>query len=236
MLGPRAVHPGGRGKWADRGTGRTGDGTVLRPVAPMAGPGPAGAAPVHQRVAPAVRSAGLCRAGPGPGGAPPDQPGPAGARDHRGLTDESPRADTGSLATAEGGGHEGGADDFGTGYSSLGYLRQFPVDTLKVDRSFVAEVHQDAGNQQLVAAIVAMAATLKLHVVAEGVETQSQAALLADMGCDTLQGFLFARPMPAAALAGLLGGRATTETPGAPPDLAAGSAPALQHDLAAGAP
>jgi len=127
-------------------------------------------------------------------------------------------------------------DDFGTGYSSLGYLRQFPVDTLKVDRSFVAEVHQDAGNQQLVAAIVAMAATLKLHVVAEGVETQSQAALLADMGCDTLQGFLFARPMPAAALAGWLGRRWPTETPGAPPDLAAGSAPALQHDLAAGAP
>ena len=127
-------------------------------------------------------------------------------------------------------------DDFGTGYSSLSYLHQFPVDTLKIDRSFVAEMHQSADNQQLVAAIVAMTATLKLHVVAEGVETQAQAALLADMGCDTLQGFLFARPMPAAAMAVWLGRRWPTETPSTPPGATAESSPALQHDLASGAP
>ncbi|MDD3327794.1 MAG: EAL domain-containing protein [Zoogloea sp.] len=88
-------------------------------------------------------------------------------------------------------------DDFGTGYSSLGYLQRFPVDEIKIDRSFVIDVDSKAGNQALVSAIVGLGRALGLSVVAEGVETDAQAGRLRQLGCDVLQGFLYARPMPA---------------------------------------
>ncbi len=87
-------------------------------------------------------------------------------------------------------------DDFGTGYSCLGYLRTLPVDTLKVDRVFVAQIAERESERALTAAIVAMGQALGLRVVAEGVETTGQAYLLSSWGCDELQGYLISRPLP----------------------------------------
>jgi diguanylate cyclase (GGDEF)-like protein/PAS domain S-box-containing protein len=87
-------------------------------------------------------------------------------------------------------------DDFGTGYSSLSYLKRFPVDVLKIDRSFVNGLPDDAGDASLVDAILAMAQSLGLQVVAEGVETEQQSKFLQNLGCDRLQGFYYGKPMP----------------------------------------
>lgn len=95
-------------------------------------------------------------------------------------------------------------DDFGTGYSSLNYLRHFPVDALKIDRSFVAGLGQDDGDEAIVAAIIGLAHTLGLQVVAEGIETTAQVSLLRVMGCEQGQGYHFGRPQPAAATEALL--------------------------------
>jgi EAL domain-containing protein (putative c-di-GMP-specific phosphodiesterase class I) len=86
-------------------------------------------------------------------------------------------------------------DDFGTGYSSLGYLKRFPVDTLKIDRSFVNGVLKDASDAALVRAILALAQALRLSVVAEGVESPAQAEFLHTNGCPCGQGFWFSRPL-----------------------------------------
>lgn len=87
-------------------------------------------------------------------------------------------------------------DDFGTGYSSLAYLKRFPIDTLKVDRSFIRDIPSDSGDKQIARAIIAMAHGLKLKVVAEGVETQDQLAFLRAQHCDAVQGYLLYRPLP----------------------------------------
>jgi diguanylate cyclase (GGDEF)-like protein len=88
-------------------------------------------------------------------------------------------------------------DDFGTGYSSLAYLTQFPIDRLKIDRSFMTAVDIDSQEQAIVSAIIAMAKSMQLHVTAEGVETEGQAGFLKTRSCDEFQGYLFARPLPA---------------------------------------
>ena len=91
-------------------------------------------------------------------------------------------------------------DDFGTGYSSLGYLNQFPVDTLKIDRSFVKDLHLSSDDAAICAAIIAMARELNLTTVAEGVELVEQLEFLQKQGCNLIQGFLFSKPLPAAEL------------------------------------
>ena len=92
-------------------------------------------------------------------------------------------------------------DDFGTGFASLSHLRAFTFDELKIDRSFVKEIGQSAASEQIVRAIIHLARGLDRVVVAEGVETEEQRVFLADLGCAMAQGYLFAAPMPAAALA-----------------------------------
>ena len=91
-------------------------------------------------------------------------------------------------------------DDFGTGYSSLSYLRRFPVDTLKIDRSFIKDVAADKRTAGIVSAIIAVARELGLRVIAEGVETEAQLEYLTRQRCEAAQGYLFSRPVPAAKL------------------------------------
>lgn len=91
-------------------------------------------------------------------------------------------------------------DDFGTGYSSLGYLKDFPLDTLKIDRSFIMDVTENAADAAITNTIITLAQNLNLNVVAEGVETAEQLAFLLSKDCRTMQGFYFSRPIEAAAL------------------------------------
>lgn len=119
-----------------------------------------------------------------------------------GVLMRDPLATTRVLTQIKGLGVNIAVDDFGTGYSSLGYLKQFPVDVLKIDRSFVDEVSTNADDAAIVRAIVSMAHNLDIQVVAEGVETAEQLAFLRECECDFVQGYFFSRPVaPAAAVA-----------------------------------
>ncbi|MGZ4759659.1 MAG: putative bifunctional diguanylate cyclase/phosphodiesterase, partial [Acidimicrobiales bacterium] len=97
-------------------------------------------------------------------------------------------------------------DDFGTGYSSLAYLKRLPVDEVKIDRSFVSDLDDDGANTSLVAAVVAIAASLGISTVAEGVEKPEQAARLHQLGCNEAQGYWFSRPVPADEIAAVMEG------------------------------
>jgi EAL domain-containing protein (putative c-di-GMP-specific phosphodiesterase class I) len=95
-------------------------------------------------------------------------------------------------------------DDFGTGYSSLSYLKMFPVDLLKIDRSFVNDLPEDRNNMAVVEAIIAMGHALGLSVLAEGVETEEQFSFLLEKGCDFIQGYYLSRPVTFEALQDML--------------------------------
>jgi diguanylate cyclase (GGDEF)-like protein len=113
-------------------------------------------------------------------------------------------------------------DDFGTGYSSLGYLRQFPFDTLKVDRSFVSDILVDDGSAAITSAIIAMANRLGLNVVAEGVETEGQLEYLRTLGCDQIQGYFYSRPLPVLEFERWAVGKVKTDSLRAPRQFASG--------------
>jgi EAL domain-containing protein (putative c-di-GMP-specific phosphodiesterase class I) len=99
-------------------------------------------------------------------------------------------------------------DDFGTGYSSLAYLAKLPVHALKIDRSFIVAMADDPDTMTLVATIISLAHSLRLKVVAEGVETEAQAKILRSLRCEEMQGYLISRPVPEAELRTLLRRRA----------------------------
>jgi EAL domain-containing protein (putative c-di-GMP-specific phosphodiesterase class I) len=107
-------------------------------------------------------------------------------------------------------------DDFGTGYSSLGYLKRFPVDVVKIDRSFVDGLGSDKGDTAIVSAVIGLAHALDMRAVAEGVETPEQLEALVALGCDGAQGYYFAPPQPAEDLRQLMGRARRWRPPGAP--------------------
>jgi EAL domain-containing protein (putative c-di-GMP-specific phosphodiesterase class I) len=103
-------------------------------------------------------------------------------------------------------------DDFGTGYSSLGYLQKFPIDILKIDRSFVHDIGSANGDGIIVSAVIGMGNSLKLKVVAEGVENQEQLDFLKALNCEEGQGYVLSPPLGAAQFATLLGAGAMPRT------------------------
>jgi EAL domain-containing protein (putative c-di-GMP-specific phosphodiesterase class I) len=108
-------------------------------------------------------------------------------------------------------------DDFGTGYSSMSLMKQFPIDTIKIDRSFVRDLENSSEDRAIAKAIISMGKALGLTVVAEGVETAEQDAFLRGHECDELQGYLFSKPIPAESIAVLL--RPTLSSPSLQPSV-----------------
>jgi EAL domain-containing protein (putative c-di-GMP-specific phosphodiesterase class I) len=98
-------------------------------------------------------------------------------------------------------------DDFGTGQSSLSHLRKFPIDIVKIDRDFVRDIPNNKGDMALVSAIIAMSHGLGKRVVAEGVETEAQLEFLRGLDCDSIQGYLYSRPVPIEVMKGYIGQR-----------------------------
>ena len=96
-------------------------------------------------------------------------------------------------------------DDFGTGYSSLSYLHAFPFDKIKIDRTFISDLETNHHSVAIVRAVIGLGRSLKIPILAEGVETQAQHALLAQEGCDEVQGYLTGRPLDIADYAGVVG-------------------------------
>jgi EAL domain-containing protein (putative c-di-GMP-specific phosphodiesterase class I) len=117
---------------------------------------------------------------------------------------ESPKENARVLRYLKEAGFKLSIDDFGTGYSSLSYLKRFPLDELKVDRSFIAEIGDSEDGRAIVIGIINLARALGLLVVAEGVETEAQLEFLQAHGCDEYQGYLFSKPIPPELMAGLL--------------------------------
>ena len=105
-------------------------------------------------------------------------------------------------------------DDFGTGYSSLGYLDHLPIDSIKIDRQFIAHLNADPGSQVIVSAIIQMAHGLGIAIVSEGVETAQQHETVTNLGSDACQGFYFAKPMRATNIDALIRGTPTPPTSG----------------------
>jgi EAL domain-containing protein (putative c-di-GMP-specific phosphodiesterase class I) len=115
---------------------------------------------------------------------------------------KDPARATGILAAIRRIGLRISMDDFGTGYSSLAQLKRFPLDSVKIDASFVQDIPHDADDTAIIKAIIAMGHALRLKVIAEGVENAAQLAFLQRHGCDEIQGFYFSKPMTAQQLDG----------------------------------
>jgi EAL domain-containing protein (putative c-di-GMP-specific phosphodiesterase class I) len=103
-------------------------------------------------------------------------------------------------------------DDFGTGYSSLSHLLRFPLDVLKIDRSFVSDMLRSSAGKQIVATIIALAQGMSMRVIAEGIETSEQLAELKRLGCEDGQGYLFSKPVEAERVAPLMNRRFLKES------------------------
>lgn len=121
------------------------------------------------------------------------------------LVMENPERSSAMLKALKETGIRTSLDDFGTGYSSLSCLKKFPLDVLKIDRSFVSSIMEDSEDAAIARAIIHLGHTLNLEVIAEGVETPEQLKFLRDNGCDAYQGYLFSRPLPAEGCAELMG-------------------------------
>ena len=121
------------------------------------------------------------------------------------ITESMLMSDTANVVTALGKLHDMGIciamDDFGTGYSSLSYLKKFPIDTIKIDRFFIADLETDVEAVEIIKAIITMGQSLNSKIVAEGVETKEQISILKKYQCDEIQGYVFSRPMPGDSMA-----------------------------------
>jgi EAL domain-containing protein (putative c-di-GMP-specific phosphodiesterase class I) len=123
-------------------------------------------------------------------------------------------------------------DDFGTGYSSMSLMKHFPIDTIKIDRSFVRDLETNPEDQAIAQAIISMGRALGMTVVAEGVETIEQRAFLRDHACDEIQGYLFSKPVPPQQLADLLGSAPAAASPPLQPELVTRSEAPVSRDPA----